>query len=138
MIASRAAAAAQSVSYEAVDYDEFLRRIERIFSLDNDAPDIAVAKAERLAPVAAAHRILTNAMSMLPIALRRKKDGERQEVTTRPDLDYVLHCRMNDAMSPAMGKKIMMSQAFWHGLGAAYIERNAQGQVTGLLPLQTA
>ena len=68
MIASRAAAAAQSVSYEAVDYDEFLRRIERIFSLDNDAPDIAVAKAERLAPVAAAHRILTNAMSMLPIA----------------------------------------------------------------------
>lgn len=138
MIASRAAAAAQSVSYEAVDYDEFLRRIERIFSLDNDAPDIAVAKAERLAPVAAAHRILTNAMSMLPIALRRKVGGERQEVTTRPDLDYVLHCRMNDAMSPAMGKKIMMSQAFWHGLGAAYIERNAQGQVTGLLPLQTA
>ena len=130
MIASKAAAA-QSVTYEPIDYDEFLQRIERIFSLDNDAPEIAVANAERLAPVAAAHRILTNAMSVMPIALRRKAGGERQELTTRPDLDYVLRSRMNDAMSPAMGKKIMMSQAFWHGLGAAYIVRE-------LIPLQTA
>ena len=37
MIASKAAAA-QSVTYEPIDYDEFLQRIERIFSLDNDAP----------------------------------------------------------------------------------------------------
>ena len=118
MIASKAAAE-QSVTYEEIDYDEFQKRIERIFSLDNDAPEIAVANAERLAPVAAAHRILTNAMSVMPVALRRKAGGERQELTTRLDLDYVLHSRMNDAMSPAIGKKIMMSQAFWHGLGAA-------------------
>lgn len=137
MIASKAAAT-QSVTYEPIDYDEFLQRIERIFSLDNDAPEIAVANAERLAPVAAAHRILTNAMSVMPIALRRKAGGERQELTTRPDLDYVLHSRMNDAMSPAMGKKIMMSQAFWHGLGAAYIGRDALGRVRELIPLQTA
>ena len=137
MIASKAAAA-QSVTYEPIDYDEFLQRIERIFSLDNDAPEIAVANAERLAPVAAAHRILTNAMSVMPVALRRKAGGERQELTARPDLDYVLHSRMNDAMSPAMGKKIMMSQAFWHGLGAAYIGRDALGRVTELIPLQTA
>ena len=136
MIASKAAA--QSVSYEAVDYDEFLQRIARVFSLDNDAGEIAVSNAERLSPVAAAHRILTNSMSLLPIALRRRAGGERQELTTRPDLDYVLHSRMNDAMSPAMGKKIMMSQAFWHGLGAAYIERDAVGRVKELIPLQTA
>lgn len=137
MIASQAAAAS-SVTYTELDYDAMLRRIERIFSLDNDAPEIAVANAEQLSPVAAAHRILTDSMSVLPIALRRKAGGERQELDTRPDLDYVLHCRMNDAMSPAMGKKILMSQAFWHGLGAAYIERDALGRVTGLYPLQTA
>lgn len=137
MIASQAAAAS-SVTYTELDYEAMLRRIERIFSLDNDAPEIAVANAEQLSPVAAAHRILTDSMSVLPIALRRKAGGERQELDTRHDLDYVLHCRMNDAMSPAMGKKILMSQAFWHGLGAAYIERDALGRVTGLYPLQTA
>ena len=137
MIASQAAAAS-SVTYTELDYEAMLRRIERIFSLDNGAPEIAVANAEQLSPVAAAHRILTDSMSVLPIALRRKAGGERQELDTRPDLDYVLHCRMNDAMSPAMGKKILMSQAFWHGLGAAYIERDALGRVTGLYPLQTA
>lgn len=137
MIASKAAAE-KSVTYEEIDYDEFQKRIERIFSLDNDAPEIAVANAERLAPVAAAHRILTNAMSVMPVALRRKAGGERQELTTRHDLDYVLHRRMNDAMSPAIGKKIMMSQAFWHGLGAAYIERDHLGRVKELIPLQTA
>lgn len=137
MIASQAAAA-RSITYTELDYDAMLRRIARIFSLDNDAPEIAVANAEQLSPVAAAHRILTDSMSVLPIALRRKAGGERQELDTRPDLDYVLHCRMNDAMSPAMGKKILMSQAFWHGLGAAYIERDALGRVTGLYPLQTA
>lgn len=137
MIASQAAAAS-SITYTELDYEAMLRRIERIFSLDNDTPEIAVANAEQLSPVAAAHRILTDSMSVLPIALRRKAGGERQELDTRPDLDYVLHCRMNDAMSPAMGKKILMSQAFWHGLGAAYIERDALGRVTGLYPLQTA
>ncbi len=137
MIASQAAAAS-SITYTELDYEAMLRRIERIFSLDNDAPEIAVANAEQLSPVAAAHRILTDSMSVLPIALRRKAGGERQELDTRHDLDYVLHCRMNDAMSPAMGKKIMMSQAFWNGLGAAYIERDALGRVTGLYPLQTA
>lgn len=137
MIASQAAAAS-SITYTELDYDAMLRRIARIFSLDNDAPEIAVANAEQLSPVAAAHRILTDSMSVLPIALRRKTGGERQELDTRHDLDYVLHCRMNDAMSPAMGKKILMSQAFWYGLGAAYIERDALGRVTGLYPLQTA
>lgn len=137
MIASKAAAAS-SITYTELDYDAFLQRIARIFALDSDTPEIAVANAEQLSPVAAAHRILTDSMSVLPIALRRKAGGERQELDTRPDLDYVLHCRMNDAMSPAMGKKILMSQAFWHGLGAAYIERDALGRVTGLYPLQTA
>lgn len=137
MIASKAAAAS-TVTYTELDYDAFLQRIARIFALDSDTPEIAVANAEQLSPVAAAHRILTDSMSVLPIALRRKAGGERQELDTRPDLDYVLHCRMNDAMSPAMGKKILMSQAFWHGLGAAYIERDALGRVTGLYPLQTA
>lgn len=137
MIASRAAAAS-TVTYTELDYDAFLQRIARIFAMDSDTPEIAVANAEQLSPVAAAHRILTDSMSVLPIALRRKAGGERQELDTRHDLDYVLHCRMNDAMSPAMGKKILMSQAFWHGLGAAYIERDALGRVTGLYPLQTA
>ena len=68
MIASQAAAAS-SVTYTELDYEAMLRRIERIFSLDNDAPEIAVANAEQLSPVAAAHRILTDSMSVLPIAL---------------------------------------------------------------------
>ena len=76
MIASQAAAAS-SVTYTELDYEAMLRRIERIFSLDNGAPEIAVANAEQLSPVAAAHRILTDSMSVLPIALRRKAASGR-------------------------------------------------------------
>ena len=71
MIASKAAAAS-SITYTELDYDAFLQRIARIFALDSDTPEIAVANAEQLSPVAAAHRILTDSMSVLPIALRRK------------------------------------------------------------------
>ena len=39
MIASRAMAAGQSVTYTEMDYDAMLKRIERIFSLDADDPE---------------------------------------------------------------------------------------------------
>ncbi|WNX85779.1 phage portal protein [Agathobaculum sp. NTUH-O15-33] len=134
MIASRAMAAGQSVTYTEMDYDAMLKRIERIFSLDADDPEKSVAGAERLSPVAGAHRIFTSAMSVIPIALKQKKDGQRLDVCD-PYLDRVLHVRMNDTMSPALGKKVIASQSFWHGLGAAYIERDGLGNVIGLIPL---
>lgn len=128
--------ATSSVTYSDIGYEQALAKLEQIFSIDSGY-EIGLSTAERLSPIAAAHRIFTGSMSMLPIQLRQKVNGERREVSLQ-QLDYILHVRFNEKMSPALGKKIIASQAFWYGLGAAYIERDGYGNVVGLIPLQTA
>lgn len=87
------------------------------------SPDTGQSGAERLSPVAAAHRILTNSFGLIPFGLYRKEGEERVAVDT-PELNRVLKIRPNDHMSPFMLRKVVMSNAFWHGFGAVW---NRQG-----------
>ncbi len=73
-----------------------------------------IGSAMQLSPIAAAHRILTNSMGALPIALH-KKTGEKRESITEHRTLYPLTVRANPDMSPMIFRKIMMSQAFWYG-----------------------
>ena len=91
--------------------------------------------AEKLSPVAAAHRIITNSMAVMPWIIRRKDGDVRREVSH--PLEYPLKVRANEYMSPFMAHKIIVSQAFWHGTGFGYIDRR-DGQVVGIIPLPSA
>ena len=92
--------------------------------------------AEQESPVAAAHRILTNAMSVMPMAVYQKQGDDRSPVSL-PELDYLLKIRPNARMGPALCRKILMSQAFWHGEGYLGIFRDRRGHITDLIPLPT-
>lgn len=90
--------------------------------------------AERLSPVAAAHRILTNSFGMIPFAIYRK-DGDARLPVTDQVLDNVLKVRPNDNMTPFMLRKTVMSNAFWHGFGACWNRRDEKGSIISRLPL---
>lgn len=92
--------------------------------------------AERLSPVAAAHRILTNSFGMIPFGLYRK-DGEERVPVEDNALDRVLKVRANDYMSPFLLRKTAMSNAFWHGFGAVWNRRDEAGHVIQRIPLPT-
>lgn len=104
--------------------------------LNGEDYDVNLLGAERIAPVAAAHRILTGAMAVLPIGLFQKKGGERHPASD-PDLDWVLKIRANEDMPPSVANKVWMSQTFWHGMGAEWILRDERGAVRELIPLYT-
>ena len=91
--------------------------------------------AEKLSPVAAAHRILTNSLAVMPWIIRQKEGDIRREVAH--PLEYPLKIRANPYLSPYLAHKIIVSQAFWHGTGFGYIERE-NGVVTGIIPLPSA
>lgn len=90
--------------------------------------------AEQESPIAAAHRILTNAMSIMPIAAYQRTEHGRYPVAL-PELDYLLKIRPNARMGPALCRKILMSQAFWHGEGYLGLFRDRHGRLTDLIPL---
>lgn len=89
--------------------------------------------AEKLGAVAAAHRILTNSLAGMPWQIRRKEGANRYEVDHA--LSYPLKTRANAYMSPYMAEKVLVSRAFWHGVGYAYIEHDERGQVSEIIPI---
>lgn len=95
-----------------------------------------VEGAEKLSAVAAAHRILTNSIASLPFMVRQKKG----EIRTEPDheIEYILKSRPNKRMTPYMLKKVMVSQAFWHGTSFCYVGYDGAGKVSELVPLPSA
>ena len=111
--------------------DELLKRWEE--SEDNAArgPSSALTSS----PVAAAHRILTNAMACMPVDLYRKDGSRRESVEKHPSL-YALTVRANENMSPYTFKKVMESKCFWYGEAFAYIDRS--GPLMRLIPLPDA
>ena len=111
--------------------DELLKRWEE--SEDNAArgPSSALTSS----PVAAAHRILTNAMACMPVDLYRKDGSRRESVEKHPSL-YALTVRANENMSPYTFKKVMESKCFWYGEAFAYIDRS--GSLMRLIPLPDA
>lgn len=123
-----------STIYGAIeDVDQFFREID----ITSDGEQVTQMMAERLSPIAAAHRIYTNALSSMPFMVRQKAGKERLEPDH--DLNYVLKVRSNELMSPFLVRKITASQAFWYGAGFTYIQRDrVTGRVEQLIPLPSA
>lgn len=90
--------------------------------------------AERLSPIAAAHRILTCSFGMIPFGVYRKENGARLAVDD-PTLKQLLKVRPNPNMTPFMVKKTQMSNAFWHGVGYIWNRRDSAGELIERIPL---
>jgi len=118
-----------------LSWDEVQQALRSAF-YSGEEPDTGRSGAERLSPVAAAHRILTNSFGLIPFGLYRKEGEERVPVED-PALNRVLKVRPNDYMSPFMLRKIVMSNAFWHGFGAVWNRQAPDGQVVQRIPLPT-
>ena len=111
------------------------RTIEQIFRdlLTVGSVGSSPENAEKLGAVAAAHRILTNSIAAMPWQIRRKEGENRYE--EEHALSFPLKTRANAYMSPYMAEKVMLSRAFWHGTGYAYIEHGERGEVTEIIPI---
>lgn len=118
-----------------LDWEQVQGWFQRTFFAGEELPSSQRA-AEQESPIAAAHRILTNAMSVMPIGVYQRRDGGRYP-TDVPELDYLLKVRPNARMGPALSRKVLMSQAFWHGEGYLGIFRDLRGRITDLIPLPT-
>ncbi len=118
-----------------LDWEQVQGWFQRTFFAGEELPSSQRA-AEQESPIAAAHRILTNAMSVMPIGVYQRRDGGRYP-TDVPELDYLLKVRPNARMGPALCRKVLMSQAFWHGEGYLGIFRDRRGRICDLIPLPT-
>ncbi len=124
-----------SVEVRELDWEQVQGWFQRTFFSGEELP-ANQRTAEQESPIAAAHRILTNAMSVMPMAVYQRRDGGRYPMDV-PELDYLLKVRPNPRMGPALCRKILMSQAFWHGEGYLGIFRDRRGRITDLIPLPT-
>lgn len=137
MIVSKALAPRprNGVEVRELDWEQVQGWFQRTFFAGEDIPSTQ-RTAEQESPIAAAHRILTNAMSIMPMAFYQRRDGGRYPVDV-PELDFLLKVRPNPRMGPALCRKILMSQAFWHGEGYLGIFRDRRGRIADLVPLPT-
>lgn len=102
-----------------------------------DGGRLSQAQAERLSPVAAAHRILTNSFGLIPFSIYQR-DGNSRKAVSDPVLDPLLRVRPTAMMSPFLFRKLLMSNAFWEGWGAVWNRRDPSGQIVERLVLPTA
>lgn len=137
MIVSNALASRprNGVEVKELDWEQVQGWFQKTFFAGEELP-ATQRTAEQESPIAAAHRILTNAMSVMPMAVYQKRDGGRYPVDV-PELDYLLKVRPNARMGPALCRKVLMSQAFWHGEGYLGIFRDRRGWIADLIPLPT-
>lgn len=135
MILDQAIAPRNSVEETPLPWEQLSHWFQMVFSSD-EAIETSQANAEHLSPVAAAHRILTNSFGLIPFGVYRK-DGEARVQVDDADLNKVLKVRPNDYMSPFMLRKIVMSNAFWHGYGAVWNRKDGAGRVIARIPLPT-
>lgn len=135
MILDQAMAPRNSVEETPLPWEQLSHWFQMVFSSD-EAIETSQANAEHLSPVAAAHRILTNSFGLIPFGVYRK-DGEARVQVDDADLNRVLKVRPNDYMSPFMLRKIVMSNAFWHGFGAVWNRKDSAGRVIARIPLPT-
>lgn len=135
MILDQAIAPRNSVEETPLPWEQLSHWFQMVFSSD-EAIETSQANAEHLSPVAAAHRILTNSFGLIPFGVYRK-DGEARVQVDDADLNRVLKVRPNDYMSPFMLRKIVMSNAFWHGFGAVWNRKDSDGRVIARIHLPT-
>lgn len=123
-------AAVETRTLEWGDMQEWIRKV----FLSGEEMPASKTNAERLSPVAAAHRILTSSFAMVPFGVYHKENGERVAVEDE-ELDLVLKVRPNPDMTPFMVKKAQMSNAFWHGVGYVWNRRGSDGKLIWRIPL---
>ena len=119
--------------YRSMSWEETQQWFRNIF-LSGEELKVGISSAERLSPVSAAHRILTNSFAVIPFNVYQKEGNSRKSVDDE-DLDRVLKQRPNPNMSPFMCRKTIMSNAFWHGWAACWNVRDEWGQITERWPL---
>ncbi|MDE7260981.1 MAG: phage portal protein [Oscillospiraceae bacterium] len=124
-----------SVEVRGLDWNQVQRWFQQAFFSGEDLPT-GQRTAEQESPIAAAHRILTNAMSIMPMTIYQRREEGRYPAAV-PELDFLLKVRPNARMGPALCRKVLMSQAFWHGEGYLGIFRDRAGRITDLIPLPT-
>lgn len=114
-------------------WEETQQWFRQVF-LGGEELEVSVSSSERLSPVAAAHRILTNSFGMIPFGVY-VKDGDARRPISDKALNEVLKQRPNVNASPFVLNKTVMSNAFWHGWGAVWNVRDEHGQVTERIAL---
>ena len=88
----------RAVEYGSLSWEDLNRQFRKIF-LSGGPYDTGIRGAERLSPVAAAHRILCNDFGMIPFSLYRK-NGDAREPVQDPDLDLVFKLRPSVDRTP--------------------------------------
>lgn len=133
MLLRNAMGAPRAAEYRTVSWEEANRSFRDLF-LSGGAYHTGRGGAERLSPVAAAHRILCNDFGLIPFSIYRKQ-GEAREPVHVPELDRVFKMRPNRDMTPYMLGRTLMSNAFWHGFGAIWNRRGPDGRIVERLAL---
>jgi HK97 family phage portal protein len=111
------------------------KTIDQIFGdiLRVGSTAIVPENVEKLGAVAAAHRIFTNSIAAMPWMIRQKVGEERLEALH--SVGTYLKERANLYMSAFTAEKVILSRAFFYGAGYAYIERDENGIITGIIPI---
>lgn len=122
----------RAAEYRTVGWEDIPQRFREIF-LSGGEYDTGICGAERLSPIAAAHRILCNDFGVIPFSTFRREGQARYPVDV-PDLSTVFKTRPNDDMTPYMLGRTVMSNAFWWGFGAVW-NRRAGGRIVERIPL---
>ena len=113
MLLSNAMRTPRAVERGTVSWDEMMAGA-RAVSLGSGEYGVGRSSAERLSPIAAAHRILCNDFGMIPFALYRR-EGEARVPESDEAIDAVFKVRPTATMTPYMCHRTLMSNAFWHG-----------------------
>jgi len=135
MFLSKAIRPPRAVEYSSLTWDEVNQQFSDLF-LSGEVYDAGRWGAEKLSPVAAAHRILTCSFGLIPMSIYQKNGEERQAVSDE-SIDRVFKVRPNDNMSPFMCGHTIMSNAFWRGVGYCWNRRDGSGRIIERLPLPT-
>lgn len=135
MLLSKAISVRNGMESRHLSWEETAKRYRSLF-LGGEELDAGRQTAERLSPIAGAHRILTNSFAAIPFGVYRK-DGDARVSVDDEALKQVLKVRPCPMMSPFVCAKIWMSNAFWHGWGAIWNRRDGTGVIVERVPLPT-
>lgn len=127
MLLRNAMSRPRAAEYGSLSWEDLNAKFRKVF-LTGEEYDTGIRGAERLSPVAAAHRILCNDFGMIAFSLF-KKDGDARVPAQDAELDRVFKTRPNSDMTPYMLGRTVMSNAFWHGFGAVWNRRGPDGRI---------
>ena len=115
----------KAVEYNTLSWQDVQQRFRDIF-LTGGETSAGINGAERVSPIAAAHRILCNDFGVIPFSTYRKEGSARYPADV-PGISEVFKTRPNDDMTPYMLGRTVMSNAFWWGFGAVWNRRVGGG-----------